>query len=99
MVGTTIRKLIGWSILLALLMSWPVAAQTEAGQVYTVQHNDTLWRLAEKYLGDGDLFPLIIEATANQALDRPELTPIQEASLLHPGQKIWIPAAIGSQRI
>ena len=70
-------------------------AQTGAdvqGETYIVQHSDNLWRLAEKYLGDGNLFPLIIEATAAKAMSDITLTPIAEPNLLHPGQKIWIPA-------
>jgi hypothetical protein len=69
----------------------PALAQTGQGQLYVIQHNDTLWRLAEKYLGNGNLFPLIVEATAAKAASEPGLTPIAEPNLLHPGQKIWIP--------
>ncbi len=78
-----------------LLLRWtPAQAQTDgSGEAYTVQRSDTLWRLAEKYLGTGNLFPLIVEATADKAASDDAFTPIADPSLLFPGQKIWIPAA------
>lgn len=69
-------------------------AQTETeGQPYTVQRSDNLWRLAEKYLGNGNRFSLIVEATAAKAAADASVTAIADPSLLFPGQKIWIPAA------
>lgn len=81
----------GW-LLIGLVLR-VAHAQTETGQVYVVQHSDTLWRLAEKYLGEGKNFPLIVAATAAQAPNDPSLTPIADPNLLHPGQKLWIPAS------
>ncbi|RME75377.1 MAG: hypothetical protein D6784_08025 [Chloroflexi bacterium] len=69
----------------------PVWAQ-EGGQPYTIQHSDSLWKLAEKYLGDGNLYPLIVQATAKKAQADPSYAVIGDANLVHPGQKIWIPA-------
>ena len=48
--------------------------------------------LAEKYLGDGNKFPLIIEATAAKAAADPSFDLITAPNLIQPGQKIWIPA-------
>jgi hypothetical protein len=78
-------------IIFLLALAWPAQAQGD-GQTYIVQLNDTLWKLAEKYLGDGDYYPLIVEATAAQAAIDASFTPIVQPDLLHPGQKIWIPA-------
>ena len=80
-----------FSLVILYTGSLPAQAQEE-GQVYIIQTNDSLWRLAEKYLGDGNRFSLIIEATSAKATTDASLTPIADPGLLHPGQKIWIPA-------
>lgn len=78
--------------LLAAPIPWPIQAQEE-GQEYIIQRSDSLWTLAEKYLGDGNFYPLIIEATADRTATDPTLVPISAPDLIYPGQKIWIPAA------
>jgi len=70
----------------------PVQAQENEGQAYVIQLNDSLWKLAEKYLGNGNHYPAIVEATATQATLDSSLTPIADPNLLQPGQVIWIPA-------
>ncbi len=90
----------GWLVALFLIIllacPWPIQAQGDEGQVYHIQHSDSLWKLAEKYLGDGYYYPLIIEATAAKAVTDPSFTPITAPNLIHPGQKIWIlaPSAV-----
>jgi LysM repeat protein len=90
-----VEKSVSWFIvalfIIFLAFAWPAQAQDD-GQVYVVQLNDTLWKLAEKYLGDGDNYPLIVEATAARAASDASFTPIVQPDLLHPGQKVWIPA-------
>jgi dipeptidyl aminopeptidase/acylaminoacyl peptidase len=86
----------GWLVLIGLIglfmLPRPMQAQEDEGQVYIVQLNDYLWKLAEKYLGDGNDYPLIIEATAAKAATDPTFRPIVDPDLLYPGQKLWIPA-------
>ncbi|MEW5961507.1 MAG: LysM peptidoglycan-binding domain-containing protein [Chloroflexota bacterium] len=89
------RAVAGWVIILlviTLIAPWPGQAQ-ETGQDYTIQSSDSLWKLAEKYLGDGNLYPLIIEATAARAAADSTFAPITSPDLIYPGQKIWIPPA------
>jgi Tol biopolymer transport system component len=74
-----------------LTVAGPIQAQEDGGQAYHIQSSDSLWKLAEKYLGDGNYYPLIIEATANKAATDPSFAPITAPDLIHPGQKIWIP--------
>ncbi len=81
------------TVVLTLLMSFPATAQTETGQPYVVQHSDNLWKLAEKYLGDGNLYPKIVQVTASKATTDASFAPIGNADVIQPGQKIWIPAA------
>ncbi len=92
--NSLLKWLGGLAAVMALLV-WPGFIQAQGGdaQIYVVQLNDSLWKLAEKYLGDGNRYPLIIEATAVQAAIDPSFTPIVDPMLLHPGQKLWIPAA------
>lgn len=68
-------------------------AQEEQGQAYVVQANDTLWKIAEKYLGDGNRFDQIIAATNAKHAADPSFALLQDANLLVSGAKLWIPAA------
>ena len=76
-------------LMVTLILAWPSQAQ-EGGQDYTIQSSDSLWKLAEKYLGDGNLYPSIIQATADKAATDPSLTPISSPDLIFPGQKICL---------
>ena len=67
--------------------------QESEGQEYVVQTDDWLSSLAEKYLGDGDQWQRIVEATNALAADDARLTPIEDPDLIYPGQIIFIPTA------
>jgi hypothetical protein len=70
-----------------------VLAQEQDGQAYIIQADDTLWKVAEKYLGDGNRFAEIITATnAKHATDAGFLL-IQDPNIIVSGAKLWIPAA------
>lgn len=88
---------IGVLLLVGLVLAAPLYAQAEEGQVYYVQHSDSLWKLAEKYLADGNAYPRIITATAAKAAADPTFTPITSPNLLYPGQKIWIPGPAAAE--
>ena len=75
---------------------FPLQAQEAPGQAYIIQFNDSLWKLAEKYLGNGNAYPSIIDATATKAAGDPSFIPITDPNLIFPGQKIWIPTAMSS---
>ena len=71
----------------------PVFAQENEGQVYIVQLDDTLWKVAEKYFGDGNYFDQIVAAThAKHAVD-PTFTLIEDPNLIFSGSKLWIPSS------
>ena len=88
-------KFAAWLLIIplmaTLILPWPSRAQDDQGQAYHIQSSDSLWKLAEKYLGNGNKFPVIIEATAAKAATDPSFSPIPAPNLIHPGQKIWIP--------
>ncbi|MEE9913885.1 MAG: LysM peptidoglycan-binding domain-containing protein [Deltaproteobacteria bacterium] len=54
----------------------------DAKQYHEVKKGDTLWKIAEKYYGDGSLYKKIFEANQN-ILKNPDLIKI--------GQKLHIP--------
>jgi LysM repeat protein len=54
-------------------------------KVYTVVAGDSLWKIAQQFLGNGALFPKIIEANPDKLVD--------EHSVIHPGDELKIPNA------
>jgi len=83
-------------ILLACLLpmaSVAGAAPPAQGESYTVQKDDSLWGVAEKYLGNGAAYPAIMDATNKKAAEDATFATITNASLIQPGWKLWIPAA------
>ena len=92
------KRLVLYYLIFLFVLPWPLQAQTEAGegQAYVIQLNDSLWKLADKYLGNGNAYPSIVTATADRALTDAAFTPITNPGLIFPGQKIWIPAAVSS---
>lgn len=53
--------------------------------IYTVAAGDSLWKIAQKFYGHGNLFKQIIDANPDKLKD--------ENSVIHPGDKLKIPAA------
>jgi len=53
--------------------------------VYTVVAGDSLWKIAQKFYGHGNMFNKIIEANSDKLVD--------ENSVIHPGDQLRIPAA------
>jgi nucleoid-associated protein YgaU len=70
----------------------PSLADEEEGRVYVVQVDDTLWKLAEKYLWDGRRYAEIIEATHAKRAEDPSFALIEDPNRITPGSKLWIPA-------
>jgi len=78
--------------LLFLYSAGPLLAQGD-GQAYVVQGEDTLWKIAQKYLGDGNRFGEIIAATHAKRAEDPSFARIDDPGLIFAGSKLWIPAA------
>lgn len=62
-----------------LQLTEPAAAQVE---YYTIASGDTLWAIAQRFLGNGNDYPKIFEANKEV---------IKDPNLIYPGQKIRIP--------
>jgi len=69
------------------------AAPLAQGESYTVQKDDSLWAIAEKYLGNGAAYPAIMDGTNKKAAEDATFATIVNASLIQPGWKLWVPSA------
>ena len=91
-----IKGLLVLGLLLALIGVGVVQAAPPAqdgGAEYTVQANDWLSKLAEKYLGDVMAYPQIAEATNAKNAEDSSFAKIDNPDLIEVGWKIWIPGA------
>ena len=86
---------IALGLLLALIPGVAVAAPQGQGEetVYTVQKDDSLWAIAEKYLGNGAAYGAIVVATNAQHETDSSFAKIDDPSLIQPGWKLLIPGA------
>jgi nucleoid-associated protein YgaU len=66
-------------------------AEEKQGQVYIVQADDWLSKLALKFYNDMMQYPVIVEATNAKAKDDSSFTVITNPDLIEIGQKLWIP--------
>lgn len=63
----------------------PAEAAPKAGaETYTVEAGDSLWKISEKFYGDGNQWRRIYEANKDE---------IKDPDVIHPGQRFTIPAA------
>ncbi|MFB0546481.1 MAG: LysM peptidoglycan-binding domain-containing protein, partial [Anaerolineae bacterium] len=90
------RMLVNLLMVLSLLVILvPVASAApleQEGESYTVVEGDSLAALAETYLDDLDAWPAIMAATNQKNLEDPSFARIDNADVLEPGWKIWIPS-------
>lgn len=82
------------SLLLAVIPAVGLAQEGDQpqGQEYTIQKDDWLSKLADKYLGNVLAYDAIVEATNEMAAADDKFTPIDNPDLIEPGWVIWIPA-------
>lgn len=91
------RKVIVSVVLVALLCTLVggtvlAAPPAQGGQTYTVQADDWLSKVAEKYLGDVYAWPVIWDATNAKAATDPTYTRIENPDVIEVGQKLYIPS-------
>ncbi|MCB0195295.1 MAG: PD40 domain-containing protein [Anaerolineae bacterium] len=88
-----------WGIIILIAVAFGVslnvatvaAQEVGTGSSYIVQHDDTLWKIAEKFLGDGNLYNEIIAATNAKHAEDLSFSTIQDANIITLGAKLWIP--------
>lgn len=94
-----LKKLVSVFVLISLLMllvPGAVLAQDGGemkGQEYTIQKDDWLSKLADKYLGNVLAYDAIVEATNKMAAQDSKFTAIENPDVIEPGWVIWIPEA------
>jgi iron(III) transport system substrate-binding protein len=85
------------AVIAALAFSLPTVLAgppaQEAGQVYTVQADDWLSKVAEKFYGDPLAYPAIVEATNARAAEDDSFTVIDNPDRVEVGQMLFIPPA------
>ncbi len=88
---TLIITLFILSSLTASLTSAAPLGQDSDGEVYVVQKDDWLSKIAQKYYGDIFAYPVIVEATNAKATEDDSFATIENPDLIEVGQKLWIP--------
>jgi LysM repeat protein len=63
----------------------PDAPAAPQETIYKVIAGDSLWKIAQQHLGNGALYPKIIEANPDKL--------VNEHTVIHPGDELKIPAA------
>lgn len=86
-------------LLAALMLAAPVGAAPppQGGEDYTVQADDWLSKLADKFFGDINAWPAIMAATNQAAVADSSYVRIENADLIEIGQKLRIPTADEAQ--
>jgi len=91
------RTLINLVVVLAMVLTMvgavSAAPLAQAETTYTIKLGDTLWALAEKYLGSGTAWPAIMASTNQKNIADATFAYIQNADLIHPGWKLLVPSA------
>lgn len=92
------RKLIAIALGVCLIYTLPPTLaraappwQAPDGEEYTVQGGDWLTKIADKYYGNPQEYPVIIEATNARAGQDNDFALITDPNLIRVGQKLWIP--------
>lgn len=67
---------------------------TPGSELYIVQADDWLSKLAQKYYGDALAYPAIVEATNAKAVEDTTFVTITNPDVIEVGQKLWIPAEL-----
>ena len=90
-----LRLKLGWIhwllILIALLGGVnPANAAQPPGEEYTVQADDWLSKIAERFYGNPLAYPLIVDGTNAQAAEDDSFAVITDPNRIEVGQKLWI---------
>jgi len=85
------------TILLTLILTTNPAIAAPSGQdadgeVYIVQADDWLSKIAQKTYGDIFAYPVIVEATNAKAAEDSSFATITNPDVIEVGQKLWLPA-------
>jgi peptide/nickel transport system substrate-binding protein len=85
------------SVLVTSVPAVGFAQEPDCADTYTVQADDWLSKIADRFLGNVLAYPAIVDATNAAANADDSFTAIQNADLIEVGQKLCIPAAEAAQ--
>jgi len=86
------------TLIVTLQPTWAAPVpQDPGGEAYTVQADDWLSKIADKFYGEALAYPAIVAATNAKAAEDSSFTPIDNPDLIEIGQTLWIPAEIAGQ--
>ncbi|MFN8444461.1 MAG: DUF4399 domain-containing protein [Caldilineaceae bacterium] len=63
----------------------------EDGQSYVVKAGDSLYKIADEFYGNGNMWGIIVDATNAKAQVDPSFATVGDPRQLRIGQKLWIP--------
>jgi len=87
----TICLVLAVALLLTFGLSVATAAPLSQGEAYTIVLGDWLSKIADKYLGNPAAWPAIMAATNQKHIEDATFARIENADLIFPGQKVWVP--------
>ncbi len=100
------RLINGLSIVTMLLLLLPTATiaapltqQMTCAEEYTIQADDWLSKIADKYLGDMMAYPAIVEATNQKYTEDNTFAKITNPDAIEIGWKVCIPSAADAQNV
>ncbi|MFQ6014722.1 MAG: hypothetical protein ACE5NP_04695 [Anaerolineae bacterium] len=93
MLGKKARILVLALVCTLLVVGVTSAAPLAQETTYTVQKDDNLWMIAEKYYGNGAAYRAIVGATNKKSVEDPSFPYITDFWLIKPGWKLVIPSA------
>lgn len=96
---TFVSLLVLMSLLIAPVSAFSSGPSAQAETTYTVQLDDNLWNISEKYLGTGAAFRAILLATNIKSNEDDTFARIYDKDLIYPGQKFLIPSAEEAEEI
>lgn len=85
-----VNLILAMSLLLVLVPAVVAAPPPQEETVYTVQKDDSLWAISEKYLGSGAAYMSIVISTNAKHAEDPSFDLIINPALIQPGQKLSI---------
>lgn len=80
-------------IMVVLFVASTTGLLAQSGQDYTIQSNDWLSKIAQKFYNDAGQYQRIIDATNQKAANDPSYKSIKSPNDISVGQRIWIPSS------
>jgi peptide/nickel transport system substrate-binding protein len=89
--------LLAFSVTVTATPAIGLAQEAECADTYTVQADDWLSKIADRFLGNVLAYPAVVDATNEAAAADDSFAAILDANLIEVGQKLCIPAAEAAQ--